>query len=114
MAICVCVQVFVLVCTCLYAICMNKYVCVHVCMYMLYMCFIHVCIICTCMPCMHVYVYVKEECNLDMVRALSALDAAPLSQTSFREEVGVGRGKLSNCNDMQLSSTLAPLLLHVL
>lgn len=69
---------------------------VHVCIRMLYMCFIHVCIICTYMPCMHVYIYVKEECNLDMVRALSALDAAPLSQTSFREEVRVGRGKLSN------------------
>lgn len=88
---------------------------VHVCMRMLYMCFIHECIICTYMPCMHVYIYVKEECNLDMVRALSALDAAPLSQTSFREEVRVGRGKLSNCNERRLSPTLAPLLLlHVL
>lgn len=83
-------------------------------MHMLYKCFIHVYIICTCMPCTHMHVYVEERCNLDMVRVLSALDAAHLNQTSFREEVGVGRDKLSNCNDAQISSTLAPLLLHVL
>lgn len=29
------------------------------------------------MPCMHVYIYVEEGCNLDMVRVLCALYAAP-------------------------------------
>lgn len=106
---------------CLHAICMNKYVCIY--MYISMYAYVCICIYVfySCMYYMHMcalYAFVclyRRRMQLGHgVRVLSALDAAPLSQTNFGEEARAGRGNLPlNCDDLQLSSTLAPLLLDI-